>query len=554
MADIPLSAQSSFRKNKTEDKKEIVPPKQIDAKEKVVLPESNDQDVQEVQDKQLQSIDDKIGQQIQLNALSNSINDNALKELDQSNQLQQQSNEKLELIGSKLDALSKMLKEQIKPDELPQVETSSDALKNYLEPIAPESEKIVQPQIMPESEKKKPSPVEAEPAKDQSKSKGDSNRIDNLKSVIQKGFKSTVGVIDKVSSMLFKYTLTAALASAKFAMGIFALILGIDLIRVYIKYFSDLFQESFEKFYNMAGTWGPIFDSIFTSIDKIRNMWESGDWGGLALAVVEGLGELLQILVSSLALGLGKLGASILRAFGMDKKADALEGASIQQYQQQTNAQLKPEDQEKLAKYQSSRIDEGKTSSEGGFFSFLKPEERKQLGLISDNEYKQIKSEQKDNEALKKLPENDRVKTIMQINETSAALKRYESHIEAYNPKHPNDAKRLKQSYDDIKNRLNNPAFNNVPAVKAELDNQLEVLTKKIGQDPNVKAEPSAEKPEAKSAQAVQAQQKLVQTTPVQQSTANVQNTVISNRRSVAVQSPITSTHAPGVFGATKVN
>lgn len=385
----------------------------------------------------------------------------------------------------------------------------------------------------------------------------------SVKGALTKGFSKSVSVADKISSMLFKYTITAAVEAAKIGAVLFALILGIDLIRIHFEYWSGLFKKNFEEFTARLGQWSPIFDGIFTAIEAIRNAWESGDWGALALAVADGLATLFINLGATILLGIGKLSAKILRAMGFSEKGDEIEAQAIQTYQQSTDAALDKDDQQKLAEYQSKRIDEGKTASEGGFFSFLTPEERKKLHLLSDDEYNQIKAEQKDADPLKKMSKEERIEAIKSMNETDAALRRMENHTDALDPNKPNDVKRINQSYDDIKKRLDDPNLAKTPEVKAELSNRLEKIKKgfdnkgkvvkaeKLDDSKDVKAAKNIEKAEAtKKAE----QSAMIPYRDVNKAQATINNTIVKSSRTVNVQSPVTSTTAPGVHNATRVN
>ncbi|MFP9202837.1 hypothetical protein ACLI2R_17050, partial [Enterococcus faecalis] len=66
-----------------------------------------------------------------------------------------------------------------------------------------------------------------------------SQALDKLTKTVDFGFKKSISITDKISSMLFKYTVSAAIEAAKMTAMILAVVVGIDLLMIHFKYWSD---------------------------------------------------------------------------------------------------------------------------------------------------------------------------------------------------------------------------------------------------------------------------------------------------------------------------
>ncbi|QBQ79253.1 hypothetical protein MM02_00205 [Escherichia phage vB_EcoM_MM02] len=417
-----------------------------------------------------------------------------------------------------------------------------------------------------------PAPVQ-ESANSTSDSKGGisfklSDKIAMLTKTVQTGFNKSISISDRIAGMLFKYTITAAIEAAKMAALILGIVIGIDLLIVHFKYWTDkftsawdLFDENFTKFSDEAKEWGKFLSDIFTSIDSIKQLWEAGDWGGLTVAIVKGVGTALMNLGELIQLGMAKLSASILRAIGFGDTADEIEGRALEGFQETTGNKLKKEDQEKVAKYQMKR-DDGELGTVSKGLDMLQRGKTFVTNWVRGNDNKEEFSTSDERAAesakLKELPEEERKEAYIKANETRAALVRFEDYIDKIDMTNPENAKNVEKSYADLSKLIKDPELNKTPVVKKELDARFEKLNNKMAEakkaQTTVKPESSSKSPEAKQVQSIEkgraSESKQQQPVAAISNTNNVvkKNTVVQN------MTPVTSTTAPGIFHATGVN
>lgn len=485
-------------------------------------------------------------------------------------------------LGSKLDRLTDLLQQKLINANIPTTGTSVQAVESAIpvkvvndEPTA----EIVNPLLpVPAKIDNKPDAdffPETAPTSPEEKKKDDENKgkfltsLKELTNSVKTGFSKSISVSDKIAGMLFKYTVTAAIEAAKMVALILGIVIGIDLLMVHFKYWSekftqawDLFSTDFTKFSSSSGTWGPLLQSIFESVANLQKFWEAGDWGGLTLAIVEGLGSVLYNLGELIQLGMAKLSAAILRIIpGLSDTADEVEGRALENFQASTGAELKREDQEKVANYQDKRInDELGTVAKGlDKVNNLKTRASNWIRGV-DNKEALTTDEERDAEAekLKSLSPEDRRAALMKANEARAAMIRFEKYANSADMNKDSTVKSIDIAHADIKKRMNDPALNNSPAVKKELSARFEKLDASYNDlkktQPDVKPETSTKSPEAKQVQEINKNKPQApvaqQQTPVISNTNNVvkKNTVVHN------MTPVTSTTAPGVFNATGVN
>lgn len=398
--------------------------------------------------------------------------------------------------------------------------------------------------------------------------------VDSLKSLVgvsKTGFTKTISISDRIASMLFKYTVTAAVEAAKMAALILGIVISLDLLIIHFKYWTekfnmawDLFSKDFTAFSKETGTWGPLLQSIFQSVDKLKAFWEAGDWGGLTMAIVEGIGSVMYNLGELIQLGMSKLTASILRLIpGLSDTADNIEGRALEGFQLRTGAELEDDDQDKVAKYQSKRVngDLGVVDKTVDKIGEWKTRASNWIRGVDNKEALTTEQEREDENAkLKAMPEAERTEYLKKANEARAAMIRYEKYQESVDMTNPDSVKSLDKAHEDILNRMNDPALKESSATKKELKTRYDSLDaeytkKKALVNVEAKPETSTKSNEAQQVNNIEKNQAQKQNTQAQpQSTLNNTNNVVNNSKVIHNTTPVTSTPAPGIFNAQRVN
>ncbi|UEP18459.1 base plate hub [Escherichia phage APTC-EC-2A] len=491
-----------------------------------------------------------------------------------------------ESLGSKLDKLTSLLEQKIQTAGIQQTGTSLATVESAIpvKVVEDDTAESVGP-LLPAPEAVNndpdadffptPQPVEPKRESPEEKQKKEafnlklSQALDKLTKTVDFGFKKSISISDKISSMLFKYTVSAAIEAAKMTAMILAVVVGIDLLMVHFKYWSDkfsqawdLFSTNFTKFSSETGTWGPLLQSIFGSIDKIKKLWEAGDWGGLTVAIVEGLGKVLFNLGELIQLGMAKLSAAILRVIpGMKDTADEVEGRALENFQNTTNASLSKEDQEKVANYQYKRMNDDLGPIAKGLDKIANWKTRASNWIRGvDNKEALTTDEERaeEEEKLKQLSPEEAKIALMKANEARAAMNRFDEYANSADMSKDSTVKSVEAAYEDLKKRMDDPDLNNSPAVKKELAarfSKIDATYQELKKNqPNAKPQTSAKSPEAKQVQVIE--KNKAQQAPIQQASPSINNTnnVIKKNTVVHNMTPVTSTTAPGVFDATGVN
>lgn len=405
----------------------------------------------------------------------------------------------------------------------------------------------------PESDSKK--------GADEERKKKDSDTLSNLLKATKSGFKASMSITDRIAGMLFKYTVTAVIEAAKTAALLFSIVLGIDVIMKHFKYWSDKFTSDFDKFSSEAGEWGSTLSSIFGTLENIQKFWEAGDWSGLTVAIVKGVTEIIYNLSELISLGMSKVAAAILSLIpGLGDAALSVEGAALEGFQERTGNSLSKEDQDTLAKYQSSKIEKGEN-----FFDKVSQGKtwivNKITGDANISDFVTDEEREAQNEKLRQMKPEEREQVLKKGNEARAAIVRFEKYMEQINPDDKRSVESADKAYSNLKAQLGDEDLNNSPITKKELNARMNIVTAKYdklkGKEPQ--PAPSSQSEDVKKVESIeknQAAQKASLGTGAGAAAANLFNTnnVINNSKTINTVSPVTSTNAPGVFGATSVN
>ncbi|QQM13941.1 tape measure protein [Acinetobacter phage Morttis] len=521
----------------------------------------------------ISGIENNTSAQVEVSKLSLGLQDY------QTQQLQEIANSAVE-ISSKLSILGDRLKQKYEASipvadaPIANADSTSEVLANKLKPEAKEQVAPAPIEIAPKEKKPSEDLLSGGPKVDGAPNVGPAlvvNAISSVKGAIVEGFKKSTSIADKISGMLFKFTVSQAVGAAKIALAIAAIILGIDLLKIAWQVWGDKIMKKFEewtetfsKWWDGFKEWSSYFSDMKDSFEGmkgdltgIRNAWESGDWPALASAIGTAFIDGIKTLSGILDRVITKLISTILDKLGFSKAAKAIEAEGLQNYQNMTNNRLSPENQRKLAEEQLRREkSDGLTPTQRGKTSFLPDSWRKSLGLISKDEYSQIQAEKKDQAARRGLSHEDQIKAIAASNEARESIARFKNIADNVNP---NDAKQVAEAdkyKKEAQQYINSPGLALVPSVKAELQSQLDNYKMKSSTNTAVKPDKSANTKDTQLVQNIKVAeaQKAAAQTKASTSTANVQTNIVKTNKSYNVQTPITGTRAPGVFRATGVN
>ncbi|CAL1777032.1 putative tape measure protein [Acinetobacter phage vB_AbaM_DLP1] len=565
----PASEQTTLRR----------PPKPI-AEEAPANDEVFDAGPEGAKEETLSSIDTNTQEQVGIQRQQLGAANLSLGIQDLQNQKLEEISASTSEISSKLSALSDKLKQKyeaaapVSEAPIQNADSTSEILANKLNAKdssaqAPEPVKIVPDEKKPSEDLlSKPSEVKGAPDNTASMIVG---AVKGVQGAITAGFKKTTSIADKISGMLLKYTVTQAVQAAKLALAVFAIIFAIDMLKIAWQVWGDKIMAKFEEWSQTFGKWWDNFkqwSSYFSDMKNsfegmkgdlmgIRNAWESGDWPALASAIGTAFIDGIKTLSGMLDRVITKLVATLLDKLGFSKAAKAIEAEGLQNYQNMTNNRLSPENQRKLAEEQIRREEkDGLTPTQRGKTSFLPDSWRKNLGLISADEYNQIQAEKKDQNARRGLSHEDNVKAVAATNEAREAIARFKNIADNVNPNNPAQVAEADKYKKEAQQYINSPGLALVPTVKAELQNQLDSYKPKNNVKASVQPDKSTPSKDTQLVQNIKVAEanKVSRSAAQASTTANINTNIVKTNKSYNVQSPITGTRAPGVFKATSVN
>ncbi|QOI66404.1 hypothetical protein [Erwinia phage FBB1] len=447
-------------------------------------------------------------------------------------------------------------------DAIPDLQTDQDKITQAIQDLLPELDKVPQedadfldPKPIPveDNPKKKTPTVPSEDNKNGKDKGGDT--LKNLLKVTKDGFKTSIGFSDKIASMLFKYTVTAAVEAAKTAAMILSLVLAVDVIRINFAYWAKLFETNFSEFSKKAEEWGPLITDIVEAVKEIKTAWEKGDWSGLTIAIVKGVGKAVYDVLQLLILNISKLGANLLRQIpGAGDRALNLEGDSLETFQKSTGAQLSEEDQNTLAQYQVKKKDEELAYQDDHPNLDKKKYELMAIrGEISKDQFDEATKGRKKT-AYDSMSQEDKIKAFKTKNEAEAAIVRMNDYID-----NGSDSDSFRKSTSggikQIGDMINSDSIKDMPELKAELQNQFDSLNKKLDKKiPNTKVQPDSPN-ESQDSKAIERIEKNTTSKPIAQNNqggnATVINAVNKNSTNTFTLPTMTATVAPGTHGRT---
>lgn len=486
-------------------------------------------------------------------------------------------NDTTSLINDKLTKLADLLSKKHDVQQDVQKTSPGTALETITEqiPDTPEQppldellERLIPPQDnrIPDSDFFPPVEEPEEKKEDKKESEDKNKKFFDLKfgeltKGVKAGFGKTISLTDKISNMLFSYTVTALAQMAKTAAMVMGVIMLIDLIKVHFNYWTKLFEKNFVEFNKQAKEWGPLLTSISEMSNEIVKAFVKGDWGGLAKAIGSGLVDVIDKLGETIMLGMGKLLAGMLRALGFTDSADNIEGAALDRFQSVTGAELSEEDAQMRAKYVDRQ--EREYDEQPEWKRNLSARFQKFTGQIDDDEYNRLLKGDKKQAAYADLSDEERLKIITARNNAEAELKRTKEYVErtdASDSARMDSAKDAVQSTSSRYKELEALSSEVAKDLKVELDQLQNLLDSKTSATaPVAEPIPAAEQPEVKQSASIKAaadnrevarmREANTQSQPIQVNTA-----VNKNSTHVYRMPPQTSTSAPGMQGAMKTS
>lgn len=522
----------------------------------------------------IKDIDLKLAKSLEYEKSIRDLNVLATSQLDSLVSLTDRMNENVKDLSNRLR--DKMLDEPSIPQTVP---TATKVVEDLIDKSEPEIERPNTPQIIePVQEKKSTKLLENKDSKDEdTKETRDKNffrgAFEGVKKSVTDGFKKSVSIADRLFSMLFKFSIVSMARGAAIAATVFAIIVALDVLKLHWAHWAQVivetldgwitkvvgWVETFANWVSSFGDWLNIFQNMDDSLMGIKTAWETGDFPVLALALGKSLLDLNNSLVSAIGRLGTKLVAELLKVLGFKDAGETVEAVGLQYYQNRTGNELDEENQKKLAKYQvEQEKKDGKTQTERGMTSFLPTSFRKMIGALSEDEVSQINAEKRDKSSREGMSDEERITNTAAANEARHSLERYKDMAKAVNPNNPADMAKLEKYKKVAQDNINKPTLTKTPATKADLQATLDSILAGGArtQKPKVSPQPPAEQADVKRVNNIATTQRTKDDAGkiMQPASTNIQTNVSKSNKNILLQRPVTSTRAPGMFGATGVN
>ncbi|QJT71709.1 tail tape measure protein [Shewanella phage Thanatos-1] len=425
---------------------------------------------------------------------------------------------------------------------VPPVPQDPDPIVQSLSPKAPSPAEDILPRQSPQDKK---------PKADKS---SESDKLSTLIALTKSGFNRSVAISDRISSMLFKYTISAAIAAAKIAAIIMSLVFTVDVLMIHFNHWSKMFDDNFSNFRSKLESWGPFFQDILQTMEDIKTFWDENDWSGLALAIVEGMGNIMRNLGELIIKGINKLVAKLASLFGKEDLAIEIEGRALEGFQARTGAKLNDEESTTLAKYQSNRVMNGENFMDDSE-AFRTKVVNKLRGDKDSSEFTSEVEKQQTNDLIRKMPEEDRIELFKAANEARGGLIAIADRMETIRPGETRKLNSIEPEYNSLKAQVSNPILDNAPALKKELMSRFSEVEKTYESLSNpAKPEDISTKDDVKASARIQQSETKPQTETPSQTMNNFASTNIMNNKTMFQLPPTTGTRAPGIFNAVQVN
>lgn len=473
------------------------------------------------------------------------------EELQKLNSFSSQMNEKLRGFGvmmerrfsvvskitSGLDAIEKAIKDEKQPEQTmpspqPVLPSVPEQQNNDNYPTLPKK---------PKDDKKK---------KKKDKNSDRDNNMQLLIKAVRGGFKETVGVSNKIFSMLFKMTVTAMFEVVKWGAILLGIVVAVDTLMIHFRYWSKQFDENFGEFMRKAGNWGSTLDKVLTSVESIQNYWENKEYGELVTELVSGLADVLVDAFFQLDRIITKGLASVLRSIpGMGSLADTLEYGALKQAQARSGVKMDEREKELYARMKKEEEIQKGMQTQAKLAN-------QQYSSMASMQVEPILTEQEKYEVtrmkeLKSVSDDAYRKSSNITIDVEGDMVRNISMLKTVKPgTRPDKLAALDKDVNEQRKVLDNPDLLSTDRqkIKELLDQYDKIRITKNA--PAVTPPPPDETDTAKQAKSIeQGQLQNIRNDNTVTNTANVANTKIyNNNRTVQITRPQTSTPSPGLL------
>lgn len=370
---------------------------------------------------------------------------------------------------------------------------------------------------------------------------------DRIVQSVDSGFKKTVNIADSISSMLFKYTLTAVLNFAKMAALVLSLIMTFDVLSRHFNHWTKMFEENYAEFKEQLGSLATPFENVHGIITDLMNYFKSDEYVKMFVRLAEGAFDQMKYMVNMMMVGMAKLGAVILRALGADEKADSLEASAISTATTEVGYTPSKEEEEVIGRVRK-REAEDKENTDPNWF-------QKQWRNVN-GEPEETEDEKANREKRIELAKNTSAEQFGRydvlsgkINHVGVTAKKNETSPELLN-KHrellDTRSAEVDQSYNEGK--LTKESYEQL---RVEIDKQTQFLSEheKTLLVPTASIKPAPE-PEVSTVKSIDKEEKRVESKKQETQNPvnyNTQANIVKNQNQTIVQAPRTSSPGPGI-------
>lgn len=396
----------------------------------------------------------------------------------------------------------------------------------------------------PEKEEKEESP---QPDKDDDVQTAIDRIGDRIVKSLDTGFKKTINVADSISSMLFKYTLTAVLNFAKMAALVLSLIMTFDVLSRHFSHWTKMFEENYAEFKDQLGALATPFENVHGIITDLMNYFKSEEYVKMFVRLAQGAFDQMKYMVNMMMVGLAKLGATILRALGADDKADSLEASAISVAASEVGYTPSKEEEEVIGRVRKREAEDANNTDANWF--------EKQWRKVN-GEAEETDDEQSNRKKRMEMAKNTSAEQFGRydvlsgkINHVGVTAKKNETSPELLN-KHrellDDRSNEVEQSYQEGK--LTKESYEQL---RVEIDKQTKFLAEheKTLVVPTAAVKPAPE-PEVSTVKSIDKEEKRMENKKIEtaaQTNYHTKANIVKNQNQTIIQAPRTSSPGPGI-------
>lgn len=370
---------------------------------------------------------------------------------------------------------------------------------------------------------------------------------DRIVSSVDNGFKKTISIADSISSMLFKYTLTAVLNFAKMAALVLSLIMTFDVLSRHFTHWTKMFDENYAEFKDQLGSLATPFENIHGVITDLMNYFKSDEYAKMFVRLAEGAFDQMKYMVNMMMVGLAKLGATILRALGADEKADSLEASAISVAASEVGYTPSKEEEEVIGRVRKREAEDANNTEANWFEKQWRKVNGEDEETPDEKEKREKRMEIAKNTTAEQFGRYDVLSG--KINHVGVTAKKNETSPELLN-KHrellDDRSNEVEQSYQEGK--LTKESYEQL---RVEIDKQTKFLAEheKTLVVPTAAIKPAPE-PEVSTVKSIDKEEKRVESKKQEaasQTNYHTKANIVKNQNQTIVQAPRTSSPGPGI-------